>query len=191
MQQSFQATVAQAIVQSLQNNNTMESIPINQPYYNSQTSNTTNNQSLEHNTNETNNTSIISPNDRKKKSSNGKTNNSTNNINFNCSTTTTKNTNSNFSNAQKIGSIHKNATHKRHVTYSDQSEPLRILKQVTDHKQIESILPFLHHKRDPEKSLTHKTETDNKLSNQNKTITSHKNHKDSNKRKRIQVIQQI
>ena len=42
MQQSFQATVAQAIAQSLQNNNTMELIPMTQPDYNSQTSNTTN-----------------------------------------------------------------------------------------------------------------------------------------------------
>ena len=33
MQQSFQATVAQAIAQSLQHNNTMELTPINQPDY--------------------------------------------------------------------------------------------------------------------------------------------------------------
>ena len=101
MQQSFQATVAQAIAQSLQNNNTMEIMPITQPDYNSQTSNTTNNQAQEYNTNKTNNTSIISPNNLKRKNSNGKTNNSTNNINLNGSTTTTKNTNSKLTNAQK------------------------------------------------------------------------------------------
>ena len=56
MQQSFQATVAQAIAQSLQNNNTMELMPITQQDYNYQTSNTTNNQTQEYNTNKTNNT---------------------------------------------------------------------------------------------------------------------------------------
>ena len=70
MQQSFQATVAQAIIQSLQNNNTMELIL--QPDYNSQTLNTTNNQAQVHNTNETNNTCIISANNLKIKRSNGK-----------------------------------------------------------------------------------------------------------------------
>ena len=39
MQQSFQATVAQAIAQSLQNNHTMESMHITQLAYNSHTSN--------------------------------------------------------------------------------------------------------------------------------------------------------
>ena len=90
MQQSFQATVAQAIAQSLQNNNTIESMPITQPDYNSQTLNTTNNHAQVHNTNGTNNTSIISPNNLKRKDLNRKTNNSTNNINLNGSTTTTK-----------------------------------------------------------------------------------------------------
>jgi len=83
MQQSFQATVAQAIAQSLQNNNTMEIMPITQPDYNSQTSNTTNNQAQEYNTNKTNNTSIISPNNLKRKNSDAKMNNSTINININ------------------------------------------------------------------------------------------------------------
>ena len=68
MQQTFQTTVAQAIAQSLQNNNTMDLMPIIQPDYNSQTSNTTNSQAQEYNTNKTNNTSIISPNNLKRKS---------------------------------------------------------------------------------------------------------------------------
>ena len=101
MQQTLQATVAQAIAQSLQNNNTMEIMPITQPDYNSQTSNTTNNQAQEYNTNKTNNTSIISPNNLKRKNSDGKTNNSTININLNGPTTTSKNTNSKLTNAQK------------------------------------------------------------------------------------------
>ena len=83
MQQSLQATVAQAIAQSLQNNNTMEIMPITQPDYNSQTSNTTNNQAQEYNTNKTNNTSIISPNNLKRKNSDAKMNNNTINININ------------------------------------------------------------------------------------------------------------
>ena len=66
MQQTFQTTVAQAIAQSLQNNNTIESMPITQPDYNSQALNTTNNHAQVHNTNGTNNTSIISPNNLKK-----------------------------------------------------------------------------------------------------------------------------
>ena len=139
MQQSFQTTVAQSIAKSLQNNNTIELMSIIQPDYNSQTSNTTNNQAQVHNTNETNNTSIISPNNLKRKSSNGKTNNSTNNINLNGSTTTTTNTNSDLTNAQK--QLEAFSIHKRH-------EQQRIMKQVTDHNQIESILPFLHNQRD-------------------------------------------
>ena len=53
------------------------------------------------------------------------------------------------------------------------------MKKVKDHKKTESILPFLHNQRDSEKITQHRT-TD-----------SDKNHKDTKKTKRIQVIQQI
>ena len=53
------------------------------------------------------------------------------------------------------------------------------MKQVKDHKQTESIFPFLHNQRDNEKKTRHRT------------ITSYKNHKYPKKTKRIQVIQQI
>ena len=65
------------------------------------------------------------------------------------------------------------------------------MKQVKYHKQTESIFPFLHNQRDSETKPTQKTTTRNQLSYQNKTITSHTNHKNPNKTKRIQVIQQI
>ena len=83
IQQSFQATVVQAIAQSLQNNNAIELMPITQLDYTSQTSNTTNDHSQVYNTNGTNNTTIISPSNLKRKNSNRKPNNITININLN------------------------------------------------------------------------------------------------------------
>ena len=53
------------------------------------------------------------------------------------------------------------------------------MKKVKDHKKTESILPFLHNQRDSEKITRHRT------------TNSDKNHKDTQKTKRIQVIQQI
>ena len=53
------------------------------------------------------------------------------------------------------------------------------MKKVKDHKKTESILPFLHNQRDSEKITQHRT------------TNSDKNHKDTQKTKRIQVIQQI
>ena len=87
--------------QALQNNNIMKVMPIIQPYYTSQISNTTNDHAQVYNINGTNNTTIISPNNLKRKNSNEKTNNITKNINLNVSTKKTKqNTNSNLTNAQ-------------------------------------------------------------------------------------------
>ena len=83
MQQSFQDRVAQAMEQALQNNNVMKLMPIIQPDYTSQTSNTTNDHAQVYNTHGTNNTTIISSNNLKRKNSNGKTKNITNNINLN------------------------------------------------------------------------------------------------------------
>ena len=71
MQQSFQDRVAQAMEQALQKNNVMKLMPIIQPYYTSQTSNTTNDHAQVYNINGTNNTTIISPNNLKRKNSNG------------------------------------------------------------------------------------------------------------------------
>ena len=67
----------------------MELMPIIQPDYTSQTSNTTHDHAQAYNTNGTNNTTIISPNKLKRNNSNGKMNNITNNINLNGSTKTT------------------------------------------------------------------------------------------------------
>ena len=128
MQQSFQATVAQVITQSLQNNNTIKLIPITQLDYNSQTSNITNDHAQVYNTNVTNITSIISSKNLKRKNSNGKTNNITNNSNLNGSTKTTKNTNSNLTYDQnKLESFTKTlaqtACHR-----------LRLVKATANHK---------------------------------------------------------
>ena len=101
MQQSFQETVAQEIAQSFQNNNAMELMPITQPDYNSSTLNTINDHTQVFIINGTNNTTIISPNNLKRKNLNGKTSSITNNINLNGSTKTTKNTSSKLINAQK------------------------------------------------------------------------------------------
>ena len=79
----FQVTVAQAIAQPLQNNNVMELMPIIQPDYTSHTSNTTHDHAQAYNTNGTNNTTIISPSNLKRKNSNRKPNNITININLN------------------------------------------------------------------------------------------------------------
>ena len=48
------------------------------------------------------------------------------------------------------------------------------MKKVKDHKKTESILPFLHNQKDSEKITQHRT------------TNSDKNHKDTQKTKRIQ-----
>ena len=101
MQQSFQKTVAQAMAQSFQKNNAMNLMPITQPDYNSPTQNTTQDNAQVSNTNGTNNITIVSPNNFKRKSFNGKLNNSTSNTTLNGSIKSTKNTNNKLTNAQK------------------------------------------------------------------------------------------
>ena len=66
------------------------------------------------------------------------------------------------------------------------------MKQVKEHTRLESILPVLHNHRDHGKyNPKNKKETNKLLRTKHKTPTPHKHHKDFNRKKRIQAIEQI
>ena len=66
------------------------------------------------------------------------------------------------------------------------------MNQVKEHTRLESILPVLHNHRDHGKyNPKNKKETNKLLRTKHKTPTPHKHHKDFNRTKQIQAIEQI